>query len=327
MTVRLLDPASESDLTAWHALWQAVRAHDLPDDIPPGRTELTWPLQDSPAWRVQTLVVPHRGGFAGAVRMALPGGENAHMSWSVLFVRPDLRRRGVGRELFRRAVERLHAGGRRTVNFSAPDSAAAQAFATAVRASEAQHKLRYVYRFEQVEAATRDAIAVAAGAQSPDYSLVRWVGPCPDEHLEAFALVEAGMMDSPSTDALDFTPTTPVPAQIREGAEHAARLGIREYVLCARADGTGELAGMTRVLVFGGGRAEQDDTTVLAAHRGHRLGLRMKAEMVRWLAAAEPDLTQIETWNDATNTPMIRVNVALGCTAAEVWPTWTAAVR
>jgi RimJ/RimL family protein N-acetyltransferase len=135
------------------------------------------------------------------------------------------------------------------------------------------------------------------------------------------------MTDSPITDAVDFNLTTPVPAEIRDAAERTAGLGIREYVICARADSTGEFAGMTRVYVFGGGRAEQDDTTVLASHRGHRLGLRMKAEMIRWLAAAEPDLAQIETWNDATNAPMIRVNVALGCAAAEVWPTWTTGVQ
>jgi GNAT superfamily N-acetyltransferase len=327
MTIRLLDRDSERDVTAWHAMWQAVGAHDLPADVPLGRTELTWWLQDSATHRVETLVVPDVDGFAGSVLMALPGGENAHMSWSELFVRPNARRRGVGRELFRHAVDRLRADGRRTVNFSAPDSAGAQAFATTLGATETQRKVRYVYRFERVDGATRDAIAATAAAASPGYSLLRWVGPCPDEHLAAFARAEAGMTDSPIIDAVDFHPTTPAAAEIRDTAERAAGLGIREYVICARADGTGEFAGMTRVYVFGGGRAEQDDTTVLGTHRGHRLGLRMKAEMIRWLADAERDLAQIETWNDATNTPMIRVNVALGCTAADVWPTWTAGVR
>jgi GNAT superfamily N-acetyltransferase len=122
--------------------------------------------------------VPDAGGFAGAVLMALPGGENAHMSWSELFVRPDARRRGVGRELYRHAMNRLGADSRRTVNFSAPDSAAAQAFAAALRATETQRKVRYVYRFERVDGASRDAIAMTAGAASPGYSLLRWVGPC-----------------------------------------------------------------------------------------------------------------------------------------------------
>lgn len=326
MTVRKLDPASDRDLEAWHALWQAIGTHDLPTDVRLGRTELTWWLQDSPNDRVETLVVPDAGGFAGAVRMALPTGENAHMSWSELFVRPDARRRGVGRALYEQAVEWLRADGRRTVNFSAPDSPAAQAFATAVGALQTQRKVRYVYRFDRVEPATRDAIAAAAAAPSPDYDLVRWVGACPDEHLAAFARVEAGMIDSPITDAVDYTPTTPAAAEIRDAAERTAKLGIREYVICARRGGTAEFAGMTRVYVFGGGRGEQDDTTVLATHRGHGLGLRMKAEMVRWLAAVEPDLVQVETWNDATNAPMIRVNVALGCSLAEEWPTWTATV-
>jgi hypothetical protein len=147
------------------------------------------------------------------------------------------------------------------------------------------------------------------------------------EHLDAFARVEAGMTDSPITDAVDFVPTTPVAADIRGAAERTARLGVREYVICARADGTGEFAGMTRVHVFGGGRAEA------GRHHCSRHPPRAPTRAAdeggdgplagRCGAGPGPD----RDLNDATNAPMIRVNVALGCTAAEVWPTWTAGVR
>ena len=326
MTVRLLDPNSDADLAAGLELWRAIGAHDLPDDPPPGLTEVTWWMQDTPRQRVEAWVVPAADGLAGLVRLVLPDAENAHMSWAELQVRPSARRRGIGRELYAHALDRLAADGRRTLNVSAPDTAAARAFADAVGLALTQHKSRYVYRFDRVDAAARDAIAASAAAPSGDYSLVRWVGPCPDEHLDAFVRVEAGMLDSPIIDAVDYVPTAPDPAQLRDQAVRDAKLGITEYVLCARADATGEFAGTTRVYVLGGGRAEQDDTTVLPAYRGHRLGLRMKAEMLRWLAAAEPGLVQVETWNDLTNEPMIRVNEALGCTFAEDWPTWTRTV-
>ncbi len=57
---------------------------------------------------------------------------------------------------------------------------------------------------------------------------------------------------------------------------------------------------------------EQDDTAVLRAHRGHRLGMLLKAGMVLWLAEAEPQLETVDTWNAESNEHMIRVNEALG---------------
>ena len=48
------------------------------------------------------------------------------------------------------------------------------------------------------------------------------------------------------------------------------------------------------------------------AHRGHRLGLLLKAGMLLWLAEAEPQLATVDTWNAESNDHMIAVNEALG---------------
>ena len=60
--------------------------------------------------------------------------------------------------------------------------------------------------------------------------------------------------------------------------------GRRLYRVLARHRDTGVVAGHTVVVVdadrprFAG----QHDTTVVRAHRGHRLGLLLKADMMRW---------------------------------------------
>jgi len=62
-------------------------------------------------------------------------------------------------------------------------------------------------------------------------------------------------------------------------------------------------------------RAEQRldyDTAVARDHRGHRLGVALTIDMMRWLAEAEPQLEGVTTWNNVDNTPMINVNEALG---------------
>ena len=47
-------------------------------------------------------------------------------------------------------------------------------------------------------------------------------------------------------------------------------------------------------------------------HRGHRLGLLLKLEMLRWLAETEPALETLDTWNAESNRHMVAVNEALG---------------
>ena len=58
------------------------------------------------------------------------------------------------------------------------------------------------------------------------------------------------------------------------------------------------------------------------SHRGHRLGLLLKIDMMRWLAEAEPQLEVIETWNNADNGFMINVNEALGYRLSEMYATY-----
>ena len=53
-------------------------------------------------------------------------------------------------------------------------------------------------------------------------------------------------------------------------------------------------------------------TAVVRKHRGHRLGLLVKAAMLDWLAEAEPGIGRIVTGNAAVNRWMIAINEALG---------------
>ena len=66
----------------------------------------------------------------------------------------------------------------------------------------------------------------------------------------------------------------------------------------------------------------QADTAVARSHRGHRLGLLLKIDMMRWLAEAEPQVEVIETWNNVDNDFMINVNEALGYRLSQVYATY-----
>jgi hypothetical protein len=84
----------------------------------------------------------------------------------------------------------------------------------------------------------------------------------------------------------------------------------------ARHRATGDWAGQSMLCVneFSPAEAFQEDTSVVRAHRGHRLGLLMKAAMLRWVGDERPEVGTIDTWNAAGNHHMIAVNERLGAT-------------
>ena len=56
----------------------------------------------------------------------------------------------------------------------------------------------------------------------------------------------------------------------------------------------------------------QHDTSVVRSHRGHRLGLLLKADMMRWLAEVEPQLETVDTFNAESNAHMVARQRAAG---------------
>ncbi|WP_088317809.1 GNAT family N-acetyltransferase [Kineosporia sp. R_H_3] len=58
--------------------------------------------------------------------------------------------------------------------------------------------------------------------------------------------------------------------------------------------------------------AFQWNTLVLREHRGHRLGMAIKAANLRAAVERFPQVRRITTYNAASNAPMLRVNVAMG---------------
>ena len=97
--------------------------------------------------------------------------------------------------------------------------------------------------------------------------------------------------------------------------------GDRLYRVLARHRKTGVLGGHTMMMTdrYRPTWAFQGDTAVAREHRGHRLGLLLKIDMMRWLAEAEPQITEITTWNHADNRYMIDVNEAIGYRLSRVF--------
>ncbi|GAA4719055.1 GNAT family N-acetyltransferase [Nocardioides conyzicola] len=246
------------------------------------------------------------GGLdVGAARYEVSSYDNAHLASVEVEIVPEQRRRGHGSALLAHQVERARSEGRTTVGIAGWEGPGPEAFAA-------------VHGFEQrsVEVHRRQYVEELPSLplpETPGYELVRWPRVTPDGDLAALADLTAAINDAP-TDELDVEDEVYPPQRIA-AYEHAwAERGHRLYRLVARHRGTGQLAGQTVVAVDGERPelAEQHDTSVVAAHRGHRLGLVLKLEMLRWLGEEEPQVRELDTWNAESNDHMIGVNELLG---------------
>jgi len=264
--------------------------------------ELRWGWDGDPAAGFLATV---DGVDVGAGRYEVSSYDNEHLAWLEVEIVPELRRHGHGSALLAALVARARGEGRTSAGVAGWDAPAPAAFAS-----------RHGFQQKSVEVHRRqyvDAHPVLAWPDAPEYELTRWPARTPVADLAALAELTAAINDAP-TDELDVEDEVFPPERITAYENAWAERGHRLYRLVARHRATGVLAGQTVVAVDGERPelGEQHDTSVVAEHRGHRLGLLLKLEMLRWLAEEEPQLREIDTWNAESNDHMIGVNELLG---------------
>ncbi len=307
--------ADDADLVeAGRHVLNAARAVDSPwrpEDTPHSRA-----MQVRHGWDlspVAHLLACAEGVPVGVAEVELGEWDNRDLAWVYLTVHPAHRRRGHGTRILGRVVELAAAHGRTKLGGSGWETDAAAGFAARhgyPRVS--QEVYRVVRPLDLASGLVEEAYAEAA-PYAADYELVRVTGRTPEDLLPGVASMTAAINDAPLDD-LDFEDEVFPVQRIRDYETATVDSGHRLYRLLARHLGTGELAGHTVVAVDEERPelAHQHDTSVVRAHRGHRLGLLLKAEMMRWLAESEPQVASIDTWNAESNDHMIAVNERLG---------------
>jgi GNAT superfamily N-acetyltransferase len=259
--------------------------------------------------------------LVGYATCAMRDHDNTHVVEVGMRVDPGVRRRGGGTLLLEWARGVAAAEGRRLLTGGTPRLGDGRGFCLAAGAQEALVLERNLCRLPDVPA---EALAVPV---DPDYELVRFVGECPPELLLGYAEVKAAMNDAPNQE-LDWQDEHWDADHVTAYLAAYARRRRSLLAVVARHRSSGELAGLTEVAVndLSPVRAEQEDTVVVEAHRGHGLGLALKAEMVRWLRADHPAVVEVETWNADDNRWMLAVNRRLGYRTADEWVEWQLAV-
>jgi GNAT superfamily N-acetyltransferase len=299
---------------ACYELSQAVMRADDPLAPPMSKRVLRTVLR-SPTEPAQTWLVPGDtpGTACGMYHLRLPERENRQRAGLYLEVHPDYRRRGIGNALLRHGAQQAAGDGRSVLGTSTIIGSPGEAFALNIGAKPGIAEARRVQVLAKLPASQVAALREGAARAAADYSLVTWTGSTPEEYLTGAAAVFNAMSDAPHNPGHESRVWDA--ERVREQVDNQRELfGSRGYFVAALQDATGEMAAISQVEVDPEhpGWGTQQITAVARPHRGHRLGLLVKTAMLEWLAAAEPQLERIVTWNAAENQHMIAINEALG---------------
>ena len=312
MTVAPLDPDSadstaDADVAAMHAVHVAAMTVDSPGDPQPPLADFAIRLHERRDDQRRYWFVARSGDVVtGYARLWLPLLHNLHAGDADVVVRPESRRQGVGTALLRAAVAALSAEHRRLLVTSTRGDAG-DGFCRTLGLDLVQTARISLLRLADVDWAD---VRAAAAAEHPGYRIRAYTGACPDDLIDSYVRAKSAMNDAPFDDA-DLTDFVFAADGIRADEKAAAERGEWRVVFAVQED-SGEVAAFTEVLVTRQPWSSQRDTAVVPEHRGHGLGLWVKADMLVRLREERPDVTAITTGNSATNAHMLRINDRLG---------------
>jgi RimJ/RimL family protein N-acetyltransferase len=321
--IRPIDPRDTAAFDAWHAVYLAAESF--------GREGLAspWQLEE---YRVdRTTDDPHRECLmysgvvdgevvvVGDVEMRLDSRPDQALLQ--VFTHPDHRRRGYGSRMLVTLEVAAHGKGRRLFDaeaaypYDGPADGSGSAGVEFARRHEYAFGLGDVMRVLDLPVTDEliDRLLAEAAPHHASYSLRSWVGPLPDELVEDWTALNASLDTEAPVGDLEKTPEPPSVEFTRSREALIAAQGRTMFnTVAIAADGT--LAGYTDIVttVHEPGRAYQWGTLVAREHRGHKLGLAMKAANLRLLQTEGPPLESLTTYNAEVNSHMIAVNEALG---------------
>jgi GNAT superfamily N-acetyltransferase len=315
-----LDPAQDELFRAWAGVYEASDREVFGDDHAAWTADQLRELERSTDRRRLAWAALDGHVAVGALGLVLPLHDNRAMAVVNLAVHPSARRRGVGSGLLAHAEAQAREQGRTVLvaetqwpvggrDTGGEDFAAPHGYAAA------QTVLRSSLPLRDLSApAARARLEQLVGNGTDGYVVRTFVAGIPDDWLAARAELSRAMSTDVPLGDLQLEEEAWDDARVRAEYARIEAMGRTVVDTFAVHEPTGEVAGYTEVQVS---REEpevayQQDTLVRRAHRGHALGLRLKAANTLRLQEVSAGTRVVRTWNADDNTHMLAVNRQLG---------------
>jgi GNAT superfamily N-acetyltransferase len=274
---------------------------------PPSRRSMAWH-----AWDGDELV-----GFSYFMYFVEEANQNLGTFW--VYVRPDARRRGVGRSLFEPVVAAALANGRTLIDAAGhPRIPGSIEFLQAVGGRHAFFGRFNVAQVDDIDLDLLNRWGEQAKERAADYDMEVLDSPVADRRVEAMVAAQDIMNTAPREEMQADDDVFTVELWREAEATLAARQADH-WILAAVHRPTGAIAGYTEVTLpsLWPARAYQGDTGVHPDHRERGLGRWLKAAMALRLINERPAVRSISTGNAGSNAPMLNINHQMGFRCAE----------
>ena len=321
MHIRLIDLDDDAEVHEYYTVFRDAELADNPD---------------RPMWSEPEMMAHFKepddaedsfchGAFEGTEQRLVGGSftfypllDNTSMVYAAIFVAPGERRHGFGSALVDDVVNKAVSDGRTTVlsqstyAFDRRDDHPYRRFAEhlgfTAASTEISRKLDLPLPDDQLQGWIDEAAPFHG-----DYRLETFASEMPDSLLPSVCHVLNQLIADAPTGDLEFEPEQMTPEIYRQREARNKRLGLERYDTVA-IDASGSAVAVTTIGVPVGDpeKFHQWATIVLKEHRGHRLGLALKARNLRAVQRDHPQRTSIHTQNEETNGPMVDINERMG---------------
>ncbi|MCW2832791.1 MAG: hypothetical protein JWN68_744 [Nocardioides sp.] len=323
LEIESVDPYDDPAVDAWHGVYAAAERFEREEVATPWQLEEMRVMLQAAGSRVAFAAWVGRVGgdvvATGFLRMPLQ--DNVDRAEVAVHVRPEHRRRGLGRYLAERLEMEASARGRSTLyaevgwdveggsdGAARPSAEFARAMGYDLALSDVQRELDLPVGDDVLR-----ALADEAAIQHEGYELRSFAGAVPDDLVEGWTVLLGALSTEAPTGDLDLEPEAISVEAHREAEDVVRRQGRSKYNTVA-VDLRGAVVAYTDLAttIHEPGRAYQWGTLVRRADRGHRLGLAVKVANLRLLQQERPDIERVITWNAESNSHMVEVNERLG---------------
>jgi GNAT superfamily N-acetyltransferase len=317
MDIRQVDV---NDIAQFRPFYEIMRAAELSEGDLPFWTEheAQLSLQGDDSERATLMAAYEDGVMVGGAVLFFPLLDNTDKTWGGAFVAPENRRRGIGSALIEDMKRRCTTAGRSvllaesTIAFERREDHPYRRFAEKHGFALASVEVTRVLQLPVDDALVQQWIDDAAARHS-DYTIETHGDQFPEELIPSLCdTLNQLALDAPTGD-IEFEEERTTPEVWKQRRAKLLEQG-RHPIMTVALDHQRQVVAMTMIAVppEDKPKAYQWGTVVHRAHRGHRLGMAVKAHNLRALQEWFPDRRSLWTTNEEHNGPMLDINIAMG---------------